>query len=216
MNTATVLLENVIQGLQTIAWMLLLLFSFVDFSAFSPLLTQQNITATGLLIIAVCYWLGILVDTAYYHLFIQSHEDRWAKARIPAGEPSLSQMVFRCIVESGDLAKLLLERQAHLRMLRVSIVNLVFIVLSALVFLDSHPAYRTIQANLLVFGFGTFAFVCTAYSWRKLYGYYITIAKISYDAIIAKATPFSAHSTPNQARKPTALTGLTFSSHLES
>lgn len=184
MNTAAVLLENLIQGIQTLGWILLLVFTLIDPSVFTTFLLQQNVTVIAALTLAISYWLGIIVDTAYYHIFVQRHEQRCVKMLIPTGSPSLSHMVFKCIIKNSELAKLLLERQAHLRMLRVSMVNLVLLSLSALIFLNFRGMHYDLSVNLTVFFLGVISFFCTAFAWKKLYKYYVTIVQTSY-ALIA-------------------------------
>jgi hypothetical protein len=185
MNTATVLIENVIQGIQTALWIILLLFSFVDYSLLIPHMTINNLTVVSILLLALCYWLGIMVDTVYYHLFIQSFERKWALRRLQSLDLSLSTMVFRCFIASQELGKLLMERQAHLRMLRVSMINIVFIVLSGLLFLHLKTNHVTFQSHIIIIVAGSALFLSTAYAWRKLYEYYITIAKNGYEAVLA-------------------------------
>jgi hypothetical protein len=192
MNTASVLLENLIQGIQTLAWILLFTFTVIDPSTFTAFLSQQNATATTVLALAICYWFGIIVDTAYYHIFIQRYEQRWVTMLIPHGSPSLSKMVFQCIINGGELAKLLLERQAHLRMLRVSMVNLVFLTLSTLVFLNFRGVHREFVTNLTVLLLGAFLFCGTCFTWKKLYKYYVTIVQTSYELINQKQSGASA------------------------
>lgn len=184
MNTAAVLLENLIQGIQTLCWMLLLALTFIDHGELAVLLSQQNATATTILAVAICYWLGIIVDTAYYHAFIQRHESKWADKLIPPGSPSLSHMVFKCIIKSSDLSKLFQERQAHLRMLRVSMVNIVFLTPSALLFLNFQGKHRpSVATSLTVSLLGIFSFAVTAYAWKKLYKYYVTMVQTSYSML---------------------------------
>jgi len=180
MNTAAVLVENLIQGMQTLGWMLLLLFSFADGSAITVFLAQQNITVIGVLVVALCYWLGIVVDTAYYNLFIQRFEGKWSKELTGDG-PTLSVLVFTCITKNSDLSRLFLERQAHLRMLRVSTANILLLTVSGLLFLSVHGnsmLWLTVVATC-----GLILLLVTAYAWRKLYKYYVSMAKTAYQVL---------------------------------
>jgi hypothetical protein len=88
-------------------------------------LYKDYMAPVSFLALASFYWLGIVVDTLYYNLFMQRQEARWVKAVLRDDEPALLTMVFKCILASSDLAKLLLERQAHFRLLRVSLVNVI-------------------------------------------------------------------------------------------
>jgi hypothetical protein len=185
MNTATVLLENIIQGIQTGVWIILLLFSFLDYTAFMQMATPDKIPVGGALILASSYWLGITVDTVYYHLFIQFFEKQWAAKRLKDTNITLLTLVCRCLVESPELGKLLLERQAHLRMIRVSMINIILIAASAIVFITVRHI-GNFAAILLITGIGTFLALSTAFAWRKLYGYYITLAQSGYEAILKK------------------------------
>ena len=191
MNTAAVLVENLIQGMQTLGWMLLLLFSFADDSAINVFLAQQNITAISVLALALCYWLGIVVDTAYYNLFIQRFEEKWSK-ELTDGGPTLSVLVFTCITKNSDLSRLFLERQYHLRMLRVSAVNILFLTISGLLFLSVH-GHSTLSL-IVVATCGLILLLLTAYAWRKLYEYYISMAKIAYQVLSAAKSETLANS----------------------
>jgi len=184
MNTAAVLVENLIQGMQTLCWMLLLFFSFFQYSEIIPGFAQLHLATVAVILVAICYWIGIIVDTAYYNLIIQRFEGRWIKKLVNPGEPSLSDMVFACITKNSDLAKLFLERQAHLRMLRVSTVNTLLLTFTGMLFLFNNkypwPWFFTTAAIGMVF------FIGTAYAWRKLYKYYVSMAKTAYKLVATK------------------------------
>jgi hypothetical protein len=180
MNTTTVLLENLIQGFQTALWLALLILSFVDVGAIDVSTLSNNATILGSVFLAVCYWLGIIVDTAYYNRFIQRYEQRWfAHLRQPA-EPTLLEMVFVCMLRNTDMASLFRERQGHLRMIRVSTVNIVLITVAMSLFtivrISSHKSL--ILASTIVVGL--FLFAIAQYAWRKLYKLYVTMIQTAY------------------------------------
>lgn len=189
MNTTTILIENLIQGLQTFAWIALVAFSFFDYKLLNMNLYKDYLAPASFLALASFYWLGIVVDTMYYHLFIQRHEARWVKALLYHNGPTLSTMVFKCILTSSDLAKLLLERQAHLRLLRVSLVNSAFLTIALVLFLHFGLLRHSVTLTLGIIGIGATGFLSIAYTWRNLYKYYVTIVQTNYRLITA--TPFA-------------------------
>lgn len=186
MNTTTILIENLIQGLQTFAWIALVTFSFLDYGLLDIHLYRDYIAPASFLALASFYWIGIIVDTMYYHLFIQRHEARWVKALLDDKGPTLLTMVSKCILANSDLAKLLLERQAHLRLLRVSVVNSAFITIALLLFIHLGLSSHSISLTLCVVGVGATVFLGIAYTWRKLYKYYVTMVQTSYGLITEK------------------------------
>jgi hypothetical protein len=185
MNTATILIENLIQGLQTFACIALVTFPFFDYRLLDLRLYKDYVAPASFLALALFYWLGIVVDTLYYHLFIQRHEARWAKALLGDKGPTLSTMAFKCILASGDLARLLLERQAHLRLLRVSVVNSVLLTFALVLFLHSGLSRHSVSLTLCVIGIGAAVFLGITYTWSKLYKYYVTVVQTSYRLITA-------------------------------
>jgi hypothetical protein len=184
MNTTTILIENVIQGLQTFVWIALVTLSF-EHPELDLHLYKDYLAPVSFLALASFYWLGIVVDTMYYNLFIQRHEARWVKAMLHDDDPALLTMVCKCILASSDLAKLLLERQAHLRLLRVSLVNSAFLTLASVLFLHLGLSHHSVWLTLGVAGIGGTAFVGIAYTWRSLYKYYVTMVQTSYVLITA-------------------------------
>lgn len=95
-------------------------------------------------------------------------------------DPSLSTMVFTCIVANSDLAKLLMERQAHLRLLRISVVNAVFSTITVVLFIQMRRPEPVALLTAIAVVAGTAIFSVLAYTWRNLYKYYITIVRTSY------------------------------------
>jgi hypothetical protein len=160
-------------------------FSFLDYGSLDLYPYKDYLAPASFLALASFYWLGIVVDTMYYHLFIQRHEARWVKALLDDKGPTLSTMVFKCILSSSDLARLLLERQAHLRLLRVSVVNSAFITAALLMFLHMGLSRHSVSLTLGVVGIGATVFVGVAYTWHKLYKYYVTVVQASYRLIAA-------------------------------
>ena len=185
MNTTPILIENLVQGLQTFICIALVTFSFFDYRLLDLRPYKDYLAPASFLALALFYLLGIVVDTMYYHLFIQWHEARWAKALLGDKGPTLSTMVFKCILASGDLAKLLLERQAHLRLLRISVVNSALLTLALVLFLHVGLSRHSVSLTLGVAGVGAAAFLGIAYTWRKLYKYYVTVVQTSYRLITA-------------------------------
>jgi hypothetical protein len=185
MNTTTILIENLIQGLETFAWIALVIFSLWDYRLLDLHRYKDYLAPISFLALASFYGLGVVVDTMYYHLFTQRHEARWIKTLLGAKEPTLSTMVFKCILTNGDLAKLLLERQAHLRLLRVTVVNAALVTLGLLLFLHLGLSRHSPSLSLGVATIGTVVFLSAAYTWRKLYNYYVTIVITSYTLIMA-------------------------------
>jgi hypothetical protein len=188
MNTTTVLLENLIQGFQTILWIGLLALSCIDITAADVALLRANATMVKSVLFAsiflgACYWLGLIVDTAYYHVFIQRSEKRWFEAKRRTDEPNLLDMALVCMSRSADIAALLKERQAHLRMFRVSMVNVAFITIGACVF----TVTKLSDHRWLVFGIcvttGAAIFAVMRSVWRHLYGFYVTLIQTGYRVI---------------------------------
>jgi hypothetical protein len=180
MNTTTVLLENLIQGFQTALWLVLLMLTFVDVGTVDISIVSDNAAIIGSVFLAICYWLGIIVDTAYYNRFIQRYEQRWFAGLRRPDEPTLLEMVFSCMLRNADLASLFKERQAHLRMIRVSTVNIVLITVTMSLFtivrISSHK-YLFLVSTIAV---GLFLFVIAQYAWRKLYKLYVTMIQTGY------------------------------------
>jgi hypothetical protein len=189
MNTTTVLLENLIQGFQTALWITLLLLTWIPIGPPELTFLRANATAAksvvfGSILLAGCYWLGLIVDTAYYHVFIQRSEKKWFEARRHKDEPNLLDMVLLCMLRSPDIASLLKERQAHLRMFRVSMVNTAFITAAAAIFiLIRLPTHRwpALGACILV---GVVTFMIIRSVWRHLYGFYVTLVQTGYSVIL--------------------------------
>jgi hypothetical protein len=189
MNPATVLLENVIQGFQTAVWIILLGLTFIDVGAVDLKVFQQNATFFGSVVfasilIAAFYWLGLIVDTAYYHTFIQWREARWFARQRRRGEPQLLEMALVCMLASADLASLLKERQAHLRMFRVSMVNIALITLTLCIFVSvkvPSPKWPVLIPSAVV---GAILFATACYVWSKLYKFYVTVIQTGYHAVL--------------------------------
>jgi hypothetical protein len=189
MNTTTVLLENLIQGFQTALWIVLVVLTFVPIAPPELTFLRANLTAVksvlfASILLAGCYWLGLIVDTAYYHVFIQRFEKRWFDAKRREGDPNLLDMALVCMLRSADIASLLKERQAHLRMFRVSMVNTAFITIAACAFiLVRLPMHRWLAFGVcLVVGALSFAVMRSV--WRHLYGFYVTLIQTGYSVII--------------------------------
>lgn len=188
MNPATVLLENVIQGFQTAVWIALFGLTFVDIGTVDFKVLQQNSTFFGSVVfasilVASFYWLGLIVDTAYYHTLIQWRESRWFARQRRAGEPKLLDMVLICMLRSPDLAALLKERQAHLRMFRVSMVNIAFITVSLCIFVSVRVSSDKWRILVVSAAIGLFLFAVACYVWRKLYKFYVTVVQTGYHTI---------------------------------
>jgi len=196
MTSFTVLFENLIQGVQTFAWLALLVMAVLGQGFVVPSIVRCYSTEASFVAVVAFYWLGILVDTSYYHWFIQRYERRWCERLLGPEEPTLAKMVFACLAGSAEIGRLLLERQAHLRLLRVSVVNSAFLTISGLLFCIFGVHVRSLAAYVLIGGGGAWLFLVSIFAWRKLYAYYVSIAKSGYFAIRAQADGTSVIARP--------------------
>ena len=186
MNFASILFENIIQGIQTLIWILLLAFTFTDYTWFDIEFIEKNIKMFSVLTLAVTYFLGLIVDTAYYNLIIQRWEGKWTKKYINTSNESLQSMYFRCVLESNDLYRLFSERQSHLRLFRVSVVNIILLTISGLVFLNFRLHNHNLQPNIYILVVGVSSFTITYFAWKKLYKYYSSMIESAFIVINRK------------------------------
>lgn len=189
MNTATIFVENLIQGFQTAVWIALVTATCTDFTSDNLKFVQANVPSVvtsvlfGSIFLAACYWLGLVVDTAYYNSIIQRFESRWSTRFRAADEPTLLAMALACTVHNADVAALLKERQTHLRMFRVSVVNSALITLAASLFILVRVAVHKWLALSLCIFVGGLSFYVSCYVWFKLYKLYVTIIRTGYHLI---------------------------------
>lgn len=183
MNFAAILFENVIQGIQTLIWILLLTFTFLDYNWIDINFIEKNIAFFSVLAIAVIYFLGLLVDTAYYNLIIQRWERKWVKLFVTIPNQSLQSMYFKCITQNSDLYRLFSERQSHLRLFRVSVVNILLLTITSIVFLYFRLHVQSLKFYIYIILFGMISFTFTCFAWKKLYKYYVSIIEAGFKSI---------------------------------
>lgn len=180
MQTTAILVENLIQGLQTLLWIALFSFSIYDYEQILFLTSERYFTIAIGVVIGIIYLLGIVVDTVYYNLIIQRFESKWVKRYVKNKNETLLTMYFECILFNAELARFFQEKQSHLRMIRVTVVNIPLMTLGLLSFNVFALQATKFSSLLLILLIGGVAELVIIYAWKKLYKYYVTIIEKAF------------------------------------
>jgi len=123
MKTTSIYIELIVIGMQTLLWILILLFNIIGFETISRIHFDGSSPILLLVFLATCYILGILFDRFADHFYISREEERRLKSEITSQSSLL-------IWERAGHKDYLDYIRSRIRIIRATVLNFVPIIIS--------------------------------------------------------------------------------------
>lgn len=169
MATTAIFAEILIIGFQAIVWLALLSMTILGTPRIDLNLLKGWETLIGLLVLAVAYTLGIVVDRVADSVF-DRFDQRLRKDFVPASPPSVHEMRLQVLAESEGMAGFLNYARSRVRIARSTAFNLVLIIVTAVLWIVTGPVGGSSKTTLLIFvvlvGVGVLSL--TVFAWVRI------------------------------------------------
>lgn len=177
MNTTVLFVEHLITGLQTLAWLTLLLFCFLGTDFFSINQIKGFESQAMLLAFAVAYPLGILVDNLADYLFYKWSDrikcEVIEEERIQETPDEINVTKLFANTKDGSLNDYLSYIRMRIRISRSSTLNFLLLTICLIIFTSTkrnsvNPPLSDGRLIMIEFCFGIALTALSLFSWRNI------------------------------------------------